>query len=950
MRNDKLRSAGDYFLLNIVFMLLSCVSLQSQDLHIPPPTSLTIGPGAKETFGLINVNPGGQLNIIDSTITANLIQSTSAPGISVLSIVDIKGSIVNTGAIAITRSGGNCKYFITNNTRLTTSSIAIDGSIFDPSFPAFARPGTRPFPEMTINGATVKFVNPTTDFLVQCATLNIMGDSSVTCGRLATGVLGQINISGGTITATEAIDSVNPFANGTINMTGGVVNARQLGISGFFDDNTPGEPATSMNISGGQVNVSDTAIVRYGAQLHISDAGILNSTNNGVTMKFVGSHGAANVVTMNGGTLIAARDAFDAMDAVATINVSNNATVTDGGNLLNVISTGINGRISSNVDFTAQNVTLAGDINSDAESIANVHLEKSTTLTAAINQNQLTGATGINPSEQIAHPIAPGLPPFTVNLGIDSTSTWNMRLSSTLDTLTVNPQAHINFADPPADPFKTLVMNNLIGTGGIFRMNVDLGLVKGDLIEILTKSEGEHLLTFANRNQGSDLPANTALLVVRTPDGGAGFRGEADGGTFRYFVFHGDGSSVTPIKNDWYLVRGDEITPPETTFPPPTNPNPTPTPPPTGGPTPPEFTPGDNLPLPPEPPPRRLSRIDDLTPAANAAIGTFAAAMPLFYADMDTLIERLGELRLLAQAAPVPTTTIPSGISKEVVAPPPPVAPLPGGGVWFRGFGSGSHVNDQVSRSFDQNLGGFQIGADKRLVTRYGDLYLGGFLGYFYAHRDFQNQPFDDDATGTTNAFSVGAYSTLMHPSGFYADLVVKYTQLWNDFDAPNFLSFLGLGSPGTANYTIPTFGASLEIGKRWDFGHFFLEPQGQIEGAWAGGADYTVSNGLRVSADNQTSLRGRLGVRAGLHFDWGSRVFEPYAKVSVTNEFLGGDRITTDQTAFSPTLSGVGIQAAGGVTARLTDSIYVYGEYDYANSDKIRMPWAVDVGFRLQW
>src|SRR6266436_231222 len=90
-------------------------------------------------------------------------------------------------------------------------------------------------------------------------------------------------------------------------------------------------------------------------------------------------------------------------------------------------------------------------------------------------------------------------------------------------------------------------------------------------------------------------------------------------------------------------------------------------PPPTPQPTPPEFTPGDNLPLPPEPPPRRLSRIDDLTPAANAAIGTFAAAMPLFYADMDTLIERLGELRLLAQAAPVPTTTIPSGISKEVV-------------------------------------------------------------------------------------------------------------------------------------------------------------------------------------------------------------------------------------------------------------------------------------------
>ena len=110
------------------------------------------------------------------------------------------------------------------------------------------------------------------------------------------------------------------------------------------------------------------------------------------------------------------------------------------------------------------------------------------------------------------------------------------------------------------------------------------------------------------------------------------------------------------------------------------------------------------------------------------------------------------------------------------------------------------------------------------------------------------------------------------------------------------------------------------------------------------------MSTGLTVNAESQTSLRGRLGVRVGYHFDWGPKAFEPYAKVSVINEFLGGDRITTDQTSFSPTLSGVGIQAAGGVTARLTDSIYLYGEYDYANSDKIRIPWAVDACLRWEW
>jgi outer membrane autotransporter protein len=420
------------------------------------------------------------------------------------------------------------------------------------------------------------------------------------------------------------------------------------------------------------------------------------------------------------------------------------------------------GTLPSLVDLTASNSTLNGDILVDASSSANVKLEHNTVLNGATNQNSLTGATGIipNPGPPQVNPLISGPLPFTVNLGIDSTSIWNMRASSTLDTLAVNPQAHINFPDPPAS-FKTLVMNNLVGTGGIFGMHVDLGLIQGDLIQILKTSEGEHLLTFVNLTQKSDLPVNKALLVVTTADFGAGFNGEADGGTFRYFVVHGDGSSVTPVKSNWYLVRGDEITSGETT--PPNNPNPTPTPPPTGGPTPPEFTPGDDLPLPTFP---SLPPIAFLTPAANAAIGTFAATMPLFYADMDTLIERMGELRLQTQAAPAPTTPIPSGVSKEggkeVVAPPAPVAPPPGGGIWFRGFGSGSHIDDQVSRSFHQNLGGFQIGADKRLVTRYGDLYLGGFAGYFYAHRDFQNQPFNNDSTGTTQAFSLGAYGTLI--------------------------------------------------------------------------------------------------------------------------------------------------------------------------------------------
>jgi hypothetical protein len=253
----------------------------------------------------------------------------------------------------------------------------------------------------------------------------------------------------------------------------------------------------------------------------------------------------------------------------AQVNIFLDSSMVDSGTganvtqrlLLNVTPIDLSGdEFPSLVNLTATNSsTLNGDILVDASSRAEVSLRFNSRLTGAINENNLTGATGINPTgpPQTNPLVFPGSPePLTVNLDIDSTSTWNIRASSTVNTLTVNAEAHINFADPPGGPFKTLLINELKGTGGIFRENNDLAAIKGDLIDILTHSEGEHLLTFNNLTPGSDLPVNTALLVVRTPDGGARFRGEEDGGTYRYFVVHGaDSSSITPVKNNWYLIR-----------------------------------------------------------------------------------------------------------------------------------------------------------------------------------------------------------------------------------------------------------------------------------------------------------------------------------------------------------------------------------------------------------
>jgi outer membrane autotransporter protein len=215
-------------------------------------------------------------------------------------------------------------------------------------------------------------------------------------------------------------------------------------------------------------------------------------------------------------------------------------------------------------------------------------------------------------------------------------------------------------------------------------------------------------------------------------------------------------------------VRGDKPLPPS---PPPINPDPeipeNPSPGTPGEPD--EATPGDVGQESEVVTPTPLSPVQDLTNAANAAIGSYSAIMPMFYADMGTLNERLGELRLQSQEQPPPPpgpieqpgkAIISSGKETKEVAPSPPpeASPFIGLDFWVRAFGSGSSFYNQASRNFFQDIGGFQFGADKRFVTSLGDVYLGAFLGYFRASRDF----LDGDGDGHTDAFSVGAYTTLV--------------------------------------------------------------------------------------------------------------------------------------------------------------------------------------------
>ena len=267
----------------------------------------------------------------------------------------------------------------------------------------------------------------------------------------------------------------------------------------------------------------------------------------------------------------------------------------------------------------------------------------------------------------------------------------------------------------------------------------------------------------------------------------------------------------------------------------------------------------------------------------------------------------------------------------------------------MRGFAGHQTIDDGVSRAFDEDLGGFQVGVDRRFSLPSGDLYVGGFGGYLSASRDFHaSRDSQDGGTGETQGLSLGAYATWIEPHGWYVDGVLKYSQYWNSFRTRTLF-----GRLSTGDYTIPAFGGSVEVGKRFDLaaGRYFIEPQAELGGLWAEGASYQASTGLHINGDDQTSLRGRLGVRVGIHFDLpGHRAVEPYVRASVIEEVLADSVITTNSARFRPDLSGTAGRFGVGVAARLGQSTSLYGEYEYATSDQVESPWSVNLGFRWEW
>ena len=311
------------------------------------------------------------------------------------------------------------------------------------------------------------------------------------------------------------------------------------------------------------------------------------------------------------------------------------------------------------------------------------------------------------------------------------------------------------------------------------------------------------------------------------------------------------------------------------------------------------------------------------TPTTETAIGaaTVDYATATARLEIDSLNKRLGELRNYDTAEK---------------------------GAWVRFKGGEMRGSDDTY--FKNKYRFYQIGYDAKENTNEeedGRWHKGFAIHYTDGESSYLNGKGENDSRG------ISLYAGWEGNKGHYADYVLKYSHLHNDFTA--------YGIDGTAdgyfsNYAIS---ASAEYGRKNLMKHdWIFEPQAQLVYTYLSGADYITSNNISVDMDSTNSLIGRAGFRIGREYDQDipEKRSKWYLKADILHEFCGDRDINMLSADGSQTLykdiNGHDtwlVWGFGGDIALDKDS-YFYCDFERSAGGDINTKWQANIGLRWEW
>ncbi|MDR1304328.1 MAG: autotransporter outer membrane beta-barrel domain-containing protein, partial [Verrucomicrobiales bacterium] len=185
------------------------------------------------------------------------------------------------------------------------------------------------------------------------------------------------------------------------------------------------------------------------------------------------------------------------------------------------------------------------------------------------------------------------------------------------------------------------------------------------------------------------------------------------------------------------------------------------------------------------------------SPVGTVLNSAIAIQQSMWFAQQDSLLKRMGELRYGARASRPPAGGTPA--FHNLID-----------NLWLRNYGQQLNVGSQVSgKAYEQLIYGVDLGTDHKFtISADSDLYLGVYAGYGRSDLDYRTP----GADGEINSYYGGLYAIWLHSSGFYIDATFKAASVDNDLKAPYGNTQL------KANYSDVNVGGSLEIGKKFTF------------------------------------------------------------------------------------------------------------------------------------
>jgi len=249
-----------------------------------------------------------------------------------------------------------------------------------------------------------------------------------------------------------------------------------------------------------------------------------------------------------------------------------------------------------------------------------------------------------------------------------------------------------------------------------------------------------------------------------------------------------------------------------------------------------------------------------------------------------TLLQRQADLRPLLGAAQV----TPVADFAEPVEPTPVGRVTPG--LWFKAVGGwldrdGDADNNVVldrKQTVFGGIAGFDFGTEN--VSGQGDALLFGlFGGYLTSKLSFDSTNTEWTYDGPT----LGAYATYLNDA-FYADVVVKADFLDIDIDTDD------LAPDAEADTKATNIGGQIDLGYKIGFGQgAFIEPQASLSVLHTEIDDIDDIFGGAVEFADETSVRGRLGLRLGADYEHDGLLLTPDVTASVWQSFTGDNTVT---------------------------------------------------------